>query len=544
MVDAAAVRCKGRRSLPDDDACNGRVLYLEPLSSKGNHVSLNVATLLHESAKSNPEHTALAVGDTTLSYDQLHGAAQRFAGALRDLGIHPGQHVALLLPNVPHFTIAYFGTLAAGAVVVPLNVLLTADEVAYHLNDSDSVAIVAWEGFFGPAEAGFNRAESCHHLIMAKADPTDVSAPENALNMTSLIAAAEPYADHAPTMPDDPAVILYTSGTTGYPKGAELTHFNMFFNARYCGTALLPLGSDTVALATLPLFHSFGQTVMHNAVLGQGGTVVLLPRFDPIDALGLMQKHKVNLFAGVPTMYFALLHTPEADDFDLSLQYCVSGGAAMPVEVMKAFDDKYGVNILEGYGLSETSPVASFNVLDRPKKAGSIGPPLWGVQFRLEDDEGNVVTDTDTPGEICIKGHNVMRGYYKRPEATAEAIIDGWFHTGDIGTVDDDGYYYVVDRKKDMIIRGGYNVYPREIEEVLYGHPAIAEAAVVGVADEVHGEEVKAIVALKPGTEATEDDLTAYCKEHLAAYKYPRSFEFRDELPKGPTGKILKRELG
>jgi long-chain acyl-CoA synthetase len=506
-------------------------------------MSLNVATLLHESAMQHPERTALAIGDTTMSYGMLHGAAQRFASALREMGIRPGQHVAVLLPNVPQFTIAYFGILAAGAVVVPLNVLLTPDEVAYHLNDSDAVVLIAWEGFFESAEGGFNRAESCHHLVIVKADPTDASAPEGVLSMTGLIATAEPYTDFAATMPDDPAVILYTSGTTGYPKGAELTHFNMFFNARYCGTSLLPIDDDTVSLATLPLFHSFGQTVAHNAVLGQGGTVVLLPRFEPIAALELLQKYEVNLFIGVPTMYFALLHTPEADNYDLNLEYCVSGGAAMPVEVMKAFDDKYGVNILEGYGLSETSPVASFNVLDRPKKAGSIGPPLWGIQFRLEDDEGNIITEVDTPGEICIKGHNVMRGYYKKPEATAEAVIDGWFHTGDIGTVDDDGYYYIVDRKKDMIIRGGFNVYPREIEEVLYGHPAIAEAAVIGIPNESHGEEVKAIVALKPGTEATEEELIAYCKEHLAAYKYPRSFEFKGELPKGPTGKILKREL-
>ena len=506
-------------------------------------MSLNVATLLHESAERYPGKAAVAVGDTTMTYAEVHGAAQRFAGALRELGIHQGQHVALLLPNVPHFTIAYYGILAAGAVVVPLNVLLTPDEVAYHLNDSDSVAIVAWEGFFDSAAAGFARAESCHHLVIAKADPTDVSAPEGVSNMMALIGGADPYMDFAPTMPDDPAVILYTSGTTGYPKGAELTHFNMFFNARYCGTSLLPVDEETVSLATLPLFHSFGQTVMHNAVIGRGGTVVMLPRFEPVAALELMQKYQVNLFAGVPTMYFALLHTPEADGYDLDLRYCVSGGAAMPVEVMKAFDEKYDVNILEGYGLSETSPVASFNVLDRPKKAGSIGPPLWGVQFRLEDDEGNIISDTGTPGEICIKGHCVMRGYYKKPEATAEAVIDGWFHTGDIGTVDEDGYYYIVDRKKDLIIRGGFNVYPREIEEVLYGHPAIAEAAVVGIPHESHGEEVKAVVALKPGTEATEDELIAYCKEHLAAYKYPRSFEFRPELPKGPTGKILKREL-
>jgi long-chain acyl-CoA synthetase len=257
-----------------------------------------------------------------------------------------------------------------------------------------------------------------------------------------------------------------------------------------------------------------------------------------------MQAHKVSLFAGVPTMYFAILNSPDADKYDLSaLERCVSGGAAMPVEVMGAFDKKYDVNILEGYGLSETSPVASFNVLDQPKKPGSIGLPIWGVEFQLVDNEGAVVDASGTPGEICIRGHNVMKGYYNRPEATAESIVDGWFYTGDIATRDDEGYYFIVDRKKDMVIRGGYNVYPREIEEVLYGHPAIAEAAVIGIPHDKLGEEVKAVVALKPGQSADADALIAYCKEHLAAYKYPRVVEIIDALPKGPTGKILKREL-
>ncbi|MCZ7680241.1 MAG: long-chain fatty acid--CoA ligase [Sandaracinaceae bacterium] len=385
--------------------------------------------------------------------------------------------------------------------------------------------------------------ESCKHLIVAKADRTDVSAPEGAHNMTALIGMGQPLNDLPDTMPDDTAVILYTSGTTGRPKGAELTQFNMFFNALYAQRFLMSLDHTTVALGTLPLFHSFGQTVIQNAVIAGGGTIVLLPRFEPKLALELMQKHKVNLFAGVPTMYFALLHYPEASQYSLSLQYCASGGAAMPVEVMKAFDEKYGVNILEGYGLSETSPVASFNVLDRPKKAGSIGIPIWGVEFKLVDADDKTVDKVGEPGEICIKGHNVMKGYYKKPEANEEAFKGGWFHTGDIAIRDAEGYYFIVDRKKDMIIRGGFNVYPREIEEVLYGHPAIAEAAVIGVPHESHGEEVKAVVAFKAGKSATQEEIIAYCKEKLAAYKYPRIIEVIDSLPKGPTGKILKREL-
>ena len=504
---------------------------------------LNLATLLRESAKNNPAKPALIINDMSLSYGELDAFASRFGGGLAKLGVEPGKHVALLLPNVPHFSIAYYGAQYAGAAVVPLNVLLTADEIAYHLEDSDAVAIVAWEGFFEQAQAAFNRVESCKHLIVAKADRADVQAPDGAHNMTALIGGSEPITDLTNRMPDDTSVILYTSGTTGRSKGAELTHFNMFFNALYAQKFLMHMTADTVALATLPLFHSFGQTVIQNAVLSAGGTVVLLPRFDPKSALELMQKHEVTLFAGVPTMYFALLNYPEADAYSLKLKLCVSGGSAMPVEVMKAFDEKYGVNILEGYGLSETSPVASFNVLDKPKKAGSIGLPIWGVEFKLVDADDKTVAAAGEPGEICIKGHNVMKGYYKRPEANEEAFKGGWFHTGDIATCDEEGYYFIVDRKKDMIIRGGYNVYPREIEEVLYGFPGVTEAAVIGIPHESHGEEVKAVLALKEGTSATQDEVIAYCKEKLAAYKYPRVVEFMDALPKGPTGKILKREL-
>jgi long-chain acyl-CoA synthetase len=507
-------------------------------------MSLNLATLLRQSARRYPEKTALVLGETSISYAMLHGMACRFAGALRGLGVHPGQHVALLLPNVPHFTVAYFGALYAGAAVVPLNVLLTAEEIAYHLSDSDAVALVAWEGFAEQALAGVRRAESCKHAILAKANPADTTAPEGALNMMALLGSSAPVVDLPATSPDDTAVILYTSGTTGKPKGAELSHFNLFHNAEYVANKLLPGDSSRVALAVLPLFHSFGQTCIQNATLSLGGSLVLMPRFDAKGAFELMSKHRVNLFAGVPTMYFGLLNYPESSQYDLSaLKLCVSGGAAMPVEVMRAFDEKYGVNILEGYGLSETSPVASFNVLDQPKKAGSIGLPIVGVEFRLLDTENKVIEQSGVPGEICIKGPNVMKGYYKRPEATAEAIQEGWFRSGDVAQRDDDGYYFIVDRKKDMLIRGGFNVYPREIEEILYQHPAILEAAVLGVPHESHGEEVKAVVALKPGHQATAEELIDYCKQRLAAYKYPRIVEFRESLPKGPTGKILKREM-
>ena len=507
-------------------------------------MTLNLATILRESAVRRPEADAIRVGETTLSYAQVHTMVQRFAGGLKALGVHRGQHVALMLPNVPQFTIAYYAIQYVGAVVVPLNVLLTPDEIAYHLEDSDSVALITWEGFLDAAGAGFHRVDTCRHLIIAKASPTDVEAPEGAYNMNALIAGSDPVTDLPDTMPDDTAVMLYTSGTTGHPKGAELSQFNMFFNADYAAYRLIYLKESDVGLVTLPLFHSFGQTVMQNGLFRAGGCLVMLPRFDPKSAFELMQKHKVSVFAGVPTMYFALLNYPEADQYDLSsLRASVSGGSAMPVEVMRAFDEKYGVNVLEGYGLSETSPVASFNVLDRPKKAGSIGIPLRGVEFRLVRDDGSVVEDAGEPGEIHIKGHNVMKGYYKRPEVNAAQLKDGWFATGDVATRDEDGFYFIVDRKKDMIIRGGYNVYPREIEEVLYAFPGITEAAVIGVPHESHGEEVKAVVAFRPGEAKPPEEIIAYCRQHLAAYKYPRVVEIRDALPKGPTGKILKREL-
>ena len=506
-------------------------------------MSLNLAALLRQSARLHPDKPALVVGEMALPYRVVHDYAQRFAGGLAGLGLKRGQKIAILVPNVPHFTIAYFGAHYAGLPVVPLNVLLTADEIAYHLSDSEAVALVVWEGFLDQALVGAQRTPMCKHVIVARQNPGDASAPPGALSMMKLIADSKPVTELPDTSPDDTAVILYTSGTTGKPKGAELTHFNLFFNADYM-QRLMKHGSNTVALCTLPLFHSFGQTVIQNGVIGAGGTVVLLPRFDPKSAFELLAKHKCTFFAGVPTMYFALLHYPESGGYDLSsLAICASGGSAMPVEVMRAFDDKYRVNVIEGYGLSETSPVASFNVLDRPKKPGSIGLPIDHVEFRLVDEKGHIVTEADVPGEIQIKGHNVMKGYWRRPEATAEAIKDGWFATGDIAQRDAEGYYFIVDRKKDMIIRGGFNVYPREVEELLYAHPSVAEAAVIGVPHASHGEEVKAVIALKAGQTATPEAIIEYCKSKLAAYKYPRIVEFVDALPKGPTGKILKREL-
>ena len=491
-------------------------------------MSLNLGTVLAHSSRERPEAPVLRLGDRVLSYADLDRGARGIAASLRQRGIEPGDHVALMVPNVPEFTLAYFGVLYAGCTVVPLNVLLSAPEVAYHLRDSESKLLIAHPLFGKPAAEGAGEAG----VAVVEAD-SDL--PQ--------MAASEPVDSPYRTAGDDTAVILYTSGTTGKPKGAELTHSNLLLNCSVVVPKLLPLGPDDVALATLPLFHSFGQTCIQNAMISVGGSFTLLPRFTPGDALEIMQRDRVTLFAGVPTMYFAILNLEGGESYDLSsLNYCMAGGAAMPVDVMRAFEEKYPVKILEGFGLSETSPVASFNALDKPRNPGSIGYPVWGVEMCIVDDANAEVPDGER-GEICIRGHNIMKGYFRRPEATKEAIRDGWFHSGDIGIRDADGSYRIVDRKKDMIIRGGFNVYPREVEEVLYAHPAIVEAAVIGVPHESHGEEIKAVVALGPGQSLEPDELIAYTKQHLAAYKYPRLIEFVSELPKGPTGKILKREL-
>jgi long-chain acyl-CoA synthetase len=492
---------------------------------------LNLGSILKGSADVRPDHVAVRLGDRALTYTDLDRAARGIAAGLRERGLAPGDKVALLIPNVPEFTMAYFGILYAGCTVVPLNVLVSGPEVQYFLEDSSSKLIVAHSFFRATTEEG--AAAAGVPIVWADGEGADT---------LSALAQCAPCAALHPTSAIDTAVILYTSGTTGKPKGAELTHVNLLLNCAVVTPKLFPFADDDVALATLPLFHSFGQTCIQNACIAMGGAFTLQPRFDPEEAFQIIQRDRVTRFAGVPTMYFALLHHERAGEYDLSsLNACFSGGAAMPVEVMNAFEERYSVKILEGYGLSETSPVASFNLLHKPRKPGSIGYPVWGVEMTVLDQNDQPVADGER-GEICIRGHNVMKGYLDRPEATKEALRGGWFHSGDIGIRDDDGAYWIVDRKKDMILRGAFNVYPREVEEVLYAHEAIVEAAVIGVPHESHGEEVKAVlVSSDPALSA--DDVIAYCRERLAKYKYPRIVEFVESLPKGATGKILKRQL-
>jgi long-chain acyl-CoA synthetase len=491
---------------------------------------VNLATILTDAAKRHPDRPALKLDDAVLTYAQLDDASARVARLLADRGVDPGDRVGVMLPNVPYFAGCYYGVLRAGGVVVPMNVLLKAREVAFYLADSEAKLVFAWHQFAAAAEQG--AAEAGAELRAIKPGESE-----------QTLAALDPLTEVAERDGDDTAVILYTSGTTGKPKGAELTHSNLLRNVEIVDD-MFAFGEDTMTLGALPLFHSFGQTCALNATIKAGGCVTFIPRFDPAKALEIIQRDKVTVFEGVPTMYAAMLHVEGRERYDTStLQLCVSGGAAMPGEVLRGFEEAFGCQVLEGYGLSETSPVASFNRPDRERKVGSIGLPIDGVEMRVVDDQGQEPAQGEV-GEIVIRGHNVMKAYWNQPEATEQAIDDdGWFHTGDMAKVDEEGYFFIVDRKKELIIRGGYNIYPREIEEVLYEHPAVREAAVIGIPHPELGEEVGAAVALKPDAQASEGELRDFVKGQVAAYKYPRHVWLVDELPKGPTGKILKREI-
>ncbi len=511
---------------------------------------LNLAILLEDSARNVPERCAVICGDVSLTYAETNAKANQVANALRDLGIGKGDKVALSCPNLPFFPIVYYGILKTGAVVVPLNVLLKGREIAYHLADSDAKVYFCFQGTadlpmgeFG--FEGFSQTETCEHFILINTNPTEKSPFENTNTFAEFINNQLANFDSVDTQADDTAVILYTSGTTGQPKGAELTHLNVVLNARLSDT-MYPRKDHDVHLIALPLFHSFGQCVQMNAGFYNRATINLLPRFTPEAALQAMGKNDVTIFAGVPTMYWALLNYAEADKFDLAkiaanLRMCFAGGSPLPLEVLRGFESKFNVKILEGYGLSETSPIATFNKAENTRP-GSVGFPVWGIQIRVVDENGADVGD-DELGEIVIRGHNIMKGYYKKPEATRAAIKDGWFYSGDIGRFDAEGFLYIADRVKDMILRGGFNVYPRELEEVLMTHEAVSLCAVIGVPHEEYGEEIKAFVVLKQGAALTESELVEWSKERMANYKYPRIIEFRETLPMTATGKILKREL-
>ncbi|GAA2828196.1 long-chain fatty acid--CoA ligase [Kribbella solani] len=489
---------------------------------------MNLAHNLTYTARTHPARPAVRLDDHALTYEELEELCARVAGWLRHNGHVPGDRIGLMLPNVPEFAALAYGVLRAGCIVVPMNPLFKEREVAYYLRDSGSKTLFAWHQVAQPAGDGARQAGA--ELVLVD---------ENFAELMSSAAAAREVVerdDH------DTAVILYTSGTTGEPKGAELTHANLVRNVEVT-QALFSITADDVVFGGLPMFHVFGFTCALNTAIRVGAAVTLVPRFEPARVLKVLHRDHVTIFEGVPTMYAALLHDPGRRTHDVSaLRLCVSGGAALPVEVLRGFEREFGCMILEGYGLSETSPVVSFNHPDRVRKPGSIGTPVSGVEMRLVDEQGTEARPGEI-GEIVVRGHNIMKSYWRRADATAAAIRDGWFHTGDLARVDADGYFFIVDRKKDLIIRGGYNVYPRELEEVFHEHPAVAEVAVFGVPHPELGEEVAAAVVLKPGATARADELRDYLKAQVAAYKYPRLVQLVETLPKGPTGKLLKREL-
>ena len=491
---------------------------------------MNLASSVVRGAQTHADRAALRHGDDLISYRQLDRDSARVAGLLRERGLEPGDRVGIMLPNTSEFAVVYYGVLRAGGVAVPMNPLLKAREVEFYLADSGARLMFVWGAFAEEARAGAERAGAEAIVV----DPAGFG---------ELLASAPAAGEMADRADDDTAVILFTSGTTGQPKGAELTHANLTANREVMLADLLRLTPDDVIFGGLPLFHAFGQTCTLNTAVAAGACLTLLPRFFPGQALQILDQHRVTIFAGVPTMYSALLHAPERDQYDVRrLRLSFSGGAALPVEVLHGFEAAFGCAVLEGYGLSETSPVASFNHPDRERRPGSIGTPISGVEMKVVDAGGDEVPPGES-GEIVIRGHNVMKGYWRRPEETAAAIRDGWFHTGDLGRVGENGYLFIVGRQKDLIIRGGYNVYPREVEEVMHEHPAVAEVAVIGLPHPELGEEVGAAVALRPGAVATPDELRDFVKRQVAAYKYPRRVWIVDALPKNATGKIMKRDI-
>ncbi|HEU5388753.1 MAG TPA: long-chain fatty acid--CoA ligase [Streptosporangiaceae bacterium] len=502
-------------------------------------MSFNLAVILSESARSAPDHPVAMFDGGQLTYRQLDQASDRVAANLAEAGIRPGEAVALQLPNIPQFLVAYFGILKAGAVVVPLNVLLRAPEIACHLEDSGALILITWAGVLAEAAKG---AESAGiSTIFAVGHP---AGSPGALPFERLLAAEAPPREMVPRQPADTAVIVYTSGTTGQPKGAELTHLQLYMNADIPGR-LFDVQPDDIVVTVLPLFHVFGLSSILNICVRFGCTMSLIPRFTPTAVLTAVQRDRATIFEGVPTMFADLLSCPDLGRYDLSsLRVAISGGASIPAPVLDAFEERLGLTILEGYGMTETASTTTFNPSAAERRAYSVGKPIWGTQTQVWDASGRPLPPgPEHVGEIVTRGPHVMKGYLNRPEATAAAFTGDWLHTGDLGYFDKDGFLFIVSRKKELIIRGGYNVYPSEIENVLHAHPAVAEAAVVGVPDERLGEEVMAVVIARGAVELREPELVAWCRERLAAYKCPRIYRFRAELPKNTLGKVLKDEL-
>jgi long-chain acyl-CoA synthetase len=510
---------------------------------------MNLSLQLHETAKSKGNKLAYYFMGQACTYNELDESISKFASGLEKLGVGKGDHIALLLGNSPQFVISFYGAIRLGATVIPINPIYTADEIRYILDNGDVKAVIGFDMMIPVLEKMHSLLPKIEHFIICEPNQNESSFPDQEnltifsklKSFTNVIASGGIHFVGPELQQDDTAIILYTSGTTGKPKGAMLTHQNLYSNAKDVGDYLKISEQDRVITA-LPMFHVFCLTVSLNAPLMKGATILIVPKFSPKEIFRLAKTYKATIFAGVPTMYNFLYQYPDGNPLDLeTLRLCISGGASLPVALLKNFQNKFNVSISEGYGLSEASPVTCFNPLDRPSKPGSIGTSILHVENKVVNELGEEVPVGEV-GELIVRGPNVMKGYYKMPEETASALRNGWLYTGDLAKKDEDGYFYIVDRKKEMILVGGYNVYPREVEEVLYNHPDVVEAAVFGVPDRDFGEAVHSYVVSK-NPNLTEAQLLEFCKSHLAKYKVPSSIEFIDELPKNTTGKILRRVL-
>jgi long-chain acyl-CoA synthetase len=498
---------------------------------------MNVADLVRETAKRLPDKAALVFHDEPVSYAQLDAEIDKAAAGLADLGIKPGDRVALLVHNVPHFVYAYYGALRAGGVVIPLNTMLTGEEIAYILGDAQARVVIAAEPFVPVLDGLRETLPMLEHVVVA-----GTRAPVGAMTWEQMTSrgGASPAIE---PKPGDLAALPYTSGTTGKPKGAMLSHANLLANLeQMSGVPMLAEAESDVVLLVLPLFHIYALNVILGLTVKVGATALLMERFDAGQSLGAMERHKVTVLFGAPPMFIAWVNTPGVERYDLSrVRLAVSGAAALPGAVLEEFRRKTGVTIWEGYGLTETAPAVTSNAMGTVAKPGSIGKPLPGVDVRLVDEDGSDVEEGD-PGEIVVRGPNVFGGYWNQPDAGA-VTEGGWLRTGDVGYADEDGYIFLIDRKKDLVIVSGFNVYPREVEDVLYRHPKVAEAAVIGIPHPYTGEAVKALVVLRPGETASEEEIIEDCKRSLARFKCPQVVEFVSELPHLPTGKVLKRVL-
>ncbi|MBO8142736.1 MAG: long-chain fatty acid--CoA ligase [Firmicutes bacterium] len=519
---------------------------------------------LIRAAESDPNRPATVFFGATASYGQLLEQVRRAAAGLSELGVRPGDRVAIMLPNCPQCVIAFYAVLWLGATVVMVNPLYTPRELRHQLADSGARVIVALDQVYPKVAEVWPDTALARAVVTAIAEylpfplrwlyPLRLRRQGQAVTVPSSPAvirwadllASEPAGDPAPVNArTDVALLQYTGGTTGVPKGAMLSHYNLIANCVQISAWLHRFqGRPFRVLAVLPFFHVYGLTTVLNYTIFGGGTMILVPRYDTGLVLKLIQRHRPHIFPGAPTMYVAILNDPRARQADLrSIEACVSGAAPLPLEVQTSFEELTGGRLVEGYGLTEASPVTHCNPVWGERKAGSIGLPWPDTDCRIVDPETGEDVPDGQPGELLVRGPQVMLGYWNNHAETAAALRDGWLHTGDIARMDEDGYFYIVDRKKDLIIAGGYNIYPREVEEVLYAHPAVKEAAVVGVPDPYRGETVKAFVVLKDGARATEDELIEHCRGQLAAYKVPRLVEFRDDLPKSLVGKVLRRVL-